>query len=97
MDYYILSRRTKEDIDAIYDFGIWKFGKEQALDYLIELRARFELILKNPGIGKHRGEIKKGLYSFPYASHTIFYRIFQNHVRIVRVLHGSRDLRKFLK
>ncbi|MFN4763483.1 type II toxin-antitoxin system RelE/ParE family toxin [Gillisia sp. Q332] len=82
-------------MDSIYDCGRQKFGKDQALNYLIELRSYFELLLKNINIGKHRDEIKEGLFSFPYASHIIFYRIFKNHIRIVRVLHGSRDLRKF--
>ncbi|WP_417886683.1 type II toxin-antitoxin system RelE/ParE family toxin [Zunongwangia sp.] len=97
MDYYILSKKSEEDIEAIYEFGLKKFGKEQALNYLIELRAHFELLLKNPEIGKQRHEIKDGLYSLPYASHIIFYRILKDHLRIVRVLHGSRDMRKFLK
>tara|TARA_Y100000815_G_C13079018_1_gene401193 strand:- start:221 stop:514 length:294 start_codon:yes stop_codon:yes gene_type:complete len=97
MHHYILSKKTQEDIDAIYDFGVHKFGGDHALNYLIELRAHFELLLSNPEIGKQRGEIKDGLYSLPYASHIIFYRILKNQLKIVRVLHGSRDLRKFLK
>ncbi len=97
MDHYILSRKTQEDIDEIYDFGIYEFGKNKALDYLIELRTYFQFLLDNPRIGKNRNEIKKGLYSFPYASHIIFYRVFTTHIRIVRVLQGSRDLKKFLK
>ncbi|WP_026755266.1 type II toxin-antitoxin system RelE/ParE family toxin [Sediminibacter sp. Hel_I_10] len=97
MNHYILSKKTQEDIEAIYEFGVYKFGQDQALNYLIELRNHFELLLKNPEIGKQRDEIKDGLYSFPYASHIIFYRIVKKHLRIVRVLHGSRDLRKFLK
>lgn len=97
MNHYILSRKTQEDIDEIYDFGSRKFGDNQALDYLIELRSYFQLLLNNPDIGKQRNEIRKGLYSFPYASHIIFYRIFKNHIRIVRVLPGSRDLINFLK
>ena len=97
MNHYILSKKTQEDIDAIYEFGVYKFGQDQGLNYLIELRAHFEVILKNPEIGKQRDEIKNGLYSLPYASNIIFYRILKNHLRIVRVLHGSRDLRKFLK
>ena len=97
MHHYILSKKTQEDIDTIYEFGVLKFGKDQALNYLSELRAHFELLLKNPEIGKKRDEIKYGLYSLPCASHIIFYRILNNHLRIIRVLHGSRDLRKFLK
>jgi toxin ParE1/3/4 len=97
MDHYILSRKSQEDIEAIYNFGKNKFGKDQALKYLLELRDCFELLLRNSSIGKQRSEIKQGLFSLPYASHIIFYRIFRDHIRIVRVLHGSRDLRSFLK
>ncbi|RXG15968.1 toxin ParE1/3/4 [Leeuwenhoekiella aestuarii] len=97
MNHFTLSKKTQEDIDAIYEFGVHKFGENQALNYLLEMRSHLELLLSNPEIGKQRNEIKDGLYSLPYASHIIFYRILKNHLRIVRVLHGNRDLRKFLK
>jgi len=97
MDQYILSRNTQDDINDLFDFGAEKFGKYQALEYLIGLRSYFKLLMKNPHLVKKRTEIKKGLFSFPYASHIIFYRIFNKHIKIVRVLHGSRDLIKFLK
>nr|WP_298002519.1 type II toxin-antitoxin system RelE/ParE family toxin [uncultured Flavobacterium sp.] len=52
----------------------------------------FYFLFKNPFSGTNRTEIKEGLYSFPKDNHIIFYRIFSNHIRIIRVLHGSRDL-----
>ncbi|MCR9182932.1 MAG: type II toxin-antitoxin system RelE/ParE family toxin [Flavobacteriaceae bacterium] len=96
MNHYVLSQKTEEDIEDIYNYGIYRFGKDQALDYLISLQSYLHILVKNPEVGKQRDEIKKGLYSFPYASHIIFYRIFKNHIRIVRILHGSRDLKRFL-
>lgn len=96
MDFYILSKKTEEDIEAIYQFGEHKFVKDQAIEYLIELRSYFELLTKNPDIGKQRNEIKEGLLNFPFSSHVIFHRILSDHIRIVRILHGSRDLKKFL-
>ena len=45
--------------------------------------------------GKYFINAQVGVFSFPYASHIIFYGIFRNHIPIARVLHGSRDLRKF--
>ena len=97
MDQYILSKKTQEDIDDIYDFGADKFGEDQALEYLIGLRTNFEFLLKNPHIGKKRNETKEELFSSPYVSHIVFYGVFNNHIRIVRVLHGSRDYKNFLK
>ncbi|MFD1615673.1 type II toxin-antitoxin system RelE/ParE family toxin [Gelatiniphilus marinus] len=35
-----------------------------------------------------------GLYSITEQGHVIFYRILKNHIRIVRVLHGSKDMPK---
>jgi len=96
MNHYVLSHKTEEDIEDIYNYGIYRFGKDQALGYLIALQSYLQILVKNPEVGKQRDEIKKGLYSFPYESHIIFYRIFKNHIRTVRILHGSRDLKKYL-
>ncbi|WP_363315644.1 type II toxin-antitoxin system RelE/ParE family toxin [Chryseobacterium sp. sg2396] len=49
-------------------------------------------MVMNPYSGKKRNEVKSGLYSFPKDHHVIFYRILDDHIRIVRVLHGSRDI-----
>jgi len=93
MLHYILSRKTEEDIDEIYVFGSRKFGKDQALDYLIDFRVYFQFLFKNPNIGKQRNQN----YSSPFVSHIIFCQVFKNHIRIIRVLHGSRDYINFLK
>jgi len=48
-------------------------------------------------MGRTRNEIKKELRIFPKASHVVFYRILKDTIRIVRVLHGSKDLPSFLR
>lgn len=97
MSKYVLAEEAENDIEEIFDFGENKFGNAQAITYLIGLEEHFEALAKNPDIGKKRNEIKKELLSLPYVSHIIFYRILENHIRIVRVLYGGRDLVKFLK
>ncbi|BFM15185.1 hypothetical protein R50073_13680 [Maricurvus nonylphenolicus] len=54
-----------------------------------------ELIL-NPELGRERPEIRQGVRSIAKDSHTIFYRILQDLILIVRILHTSQDLPKFL-
>ena len=93
---YVLSEKTKADIDEIYEFGEGKFGQDQAIKYLIGLEEQFEKLSANYRIGRTRNDIKKGLYSLPYISHIIFYRILKDRLRIVRVLYGGRDLIRFL-
>ncbi len=93
---YVLSQEADNDIEDIFEYGQYRFGASQAIQYLIGLNDHFKAIAKNPDIGKERKEIKEGLFSFPYVSHIIFYRKMKGYVRIVRVLYGGRDLIKFL-
>ncbi len=93
---YVLSQEADNDIEDIFEYGEYRFGASQAIEYLIGLNDHFKAIAKNPDIGKDRREIKDGLFSFPYISHIIFYHKLKGYIRIVRVLYGGRDLVKFL-
>ena len=92
---YILSEIADKDLEDIFDLTFDEFGFEQAEKYLLEIEEIFQNLIINPQIGKKRDEIKQGLYSFPKDNHIIFYRILDKHIRIVRVLHGSRDIPKY--
>ncbi len=93
---YKLSKQAAEDLEDIFDFTAKEFGPDQAAKYLYELDEVFSQMIVNPEIGKARDEIRKGLRSFPKSSHVVFYRIRENYIWIVRVLHGSRDIPNFL-
>ena len=92
---YILSEIADKDLEGIFDYTFDEFGFDQAEKYLLEIEEIFQNLIINPQIGKKRDEIKQGLYSFPKDNHIIFYRILDNHIRIVRVLHGSQDIPKY--
>ena len=92
---YILSEIADKDLEDIFDYTVDEFGFDQAEKYLLEIEEIFQNLIVNPQIGKKRDEIKQGLYSFPKDNHIIFYRILDNHIRIVRVLHGSQDIPKY--
>ena len=92
---YILSEIADKDLEDIFDYTFDEFGFNQAEKYLLEIEEIFQNLIANPQIGKKRDEIKQGLYSFPKDNHIIFYRILDDHIRVVRVLHGSRDLPKY--
>ncbi|WP_379968577.1 type II toxin-antitoxin system RelE/ParE family toxin [Epilithonimonas sp. UC225_85] len=94
-EFYILSEIADEDLEGIFDYTMTEFGFEQAEKYLTEIEEVFQSLLINPELGKKRNEIKQGLYSVLKHNHIIFYRILETHIRIVRVLHGSRDIPKY--
>lgn len=92
---YELSKEGDKDLEEIFDYTESQYDFDQAVEYLLEFEITFELLIENPEIGRMRDEIKQGLRSFPKLSHVVFYRILKGGIRIVRVLHESRDLPQF--
>ncbi len=92
--HYVLSDAADLDIDAIFDYTEREHSFNQAIKYLLSLEVVFESLVINPRIGRERNEIKLGLYSITEQEHVIFYRVLKHHIRIVRVLHGSKDIPK---
>jgi toxin ParE1/3/4 len=94
---YALSQVAEEDLGQIYDYTEQEFGVDRAIQYLVEMEKVFYQLRDNPLLGRERKDIRDGLRSIPYGSHIIFYRIVDTQIRVVRVLHASRDLPNFLK
>jgi toxin ParE1/3/4 len=93
---YVLSQEADKDLEDIFDYTADKFGVSQAIEYVSSFDEVFIHLSINPKLGRERNEIKRGLRSPVKDSHVIFYRVMQNHIRIVRVLHASRDVVKFI-
>lgn len=94
---FLLSNDADTDLDEIFDYAEAEHGFNQAVKYLSDLDNLFEQLVKNPNLGKERKEIKKGIYSIVEQEHIIFYEILEEYILIVRVLHGRRDIPKFIK
>ena len=94
---YILSEEADEDLEAIFDYTEREFDFNQAVKYLSELESVLNKLVLNPNIGRKRNEIKVGLLSISEQEHIIFYRIVNDIIRVVRVLHGSRDLPNYFQ
>jgi toxin ParE1/3/4 len=91
---YVLSLEADNDLEKIFDYTFEEFGFNQAVKYLDEIAKVFVKIINTPEMGRSRNEIKKSLYSLPIESHVVFYTIHTDHIRIVRVLYGAKDLPK---
>lgn len=94
---FLLSNDADADLDGIFDYTEAEHGFNQAVKYLSDLDNLFEQLVKNPNLGKERKEIKKGVYSIVEQEHIIFYEIQEEFILITRVLHGRRDIPKFIK
>jgi toxin ParE1/3/4 len=93
---YRLSQEADRDLEEIFDYTVSKFGIDHAIAYVGGFEEVFVSLAANPELGRKRDEIREGLRSFIKGSHTIFYRVLKSRIRIVRILHSSRDVVRFL-
>lgn len=94
---YQLSNEADSDLEDIFDYTKKEHSLHQAIKYLTEIDEVFNQIVQNPAIGKERIELKATVFSLKASKHLVFYQIKSSYILIVRVLHGRRDLPKFIK
>ena len=85
-----LSPLAEQDLEEI-----WSYVAEDAsltiADRLIDaIFRRFELLVEQPRMGRHRPEFGDGVRSVVVESYVVYYRD-DTDVQIARVLHGRRD------
>jgi toxin ParE1/3/4 len=76
--------------------GIWVYisrdNEGAADDFVDRLTATCRKLADNPGLGRNRPDLSTGLRSFPVGNYLIIYRATPGGARIIRVLHGARDI-----
>ncbi|HEB99072.1 MAG TPA: type II toxin-antitoxin system RelE/ParE family toxin [Thiotrichales bacterium] len=93
---YQFTDKAERDLEGIVDYTVREWGTAQAITYLEGLEARAQLLAENPDLGTARKTISKGLFSFPYESHILYFRKRGGGIVIVRVLHQQMDPLKHL-
>ena len=84
---YVVRQAAKDDIKAIGRYTLQEHGKQQRDAYLLGMQEQFTLLSQSPTIGRLRDEIRTGYYSKSYGEHVIFYRINNDLIEIMAVLH----------
>jgi toxin ParE1/3/4 len=88
---YELSEYADEDL-----ISIWSYVAERnpvAAEKLIRrIDAACERLVDMPFMGRARGRRLRGLRSWVVGSYVIFYRPVGATIKVVRILHGARDI-----
>lgn len=88
---YRLTGEAQRDLQQIRDYTLRNWGAAQSRSYLERLQALLTKLGEMPGLGQSRAEeLDHGIYSFPYVSHTIYYRLQKTDILVMAVLHQSR-------
>ncbi len=88
---YKLSEDAKEDLLRLYQFGVKKFGMNQADKYFDSFFKHFDLISLNPYSYEPVEHIRKGYRRCVVGSDSIYFRIEKEIVEIIAIV-GRQDL-----
>jgi toxin ParE1/3/4 len=95
--FYRLSHQAATDLKDIYRYTRGRWGKAQAERYASQLQQCLSMLAVRPQVGRQREDLQPpGLHSFVQGSHVIFYQPQPYGVLIVRILHGTQDVRRHL-
>jgi len=90
-----LTPRALEDLDAIADYTVEKWGVDQLESYLEALIERFEWLAENQMLGRDRSDVHPGYRCFPEGSHIVFYTLDGDFIDIIGIPHKSMDVGPF--
>jgi len=91
--FHFLIRAT-EDITEIWEYTFDNWSERQADKYYRIIIDTCSELAENPYFGKLYSEIAHGLYGYKSGEHVIFYFIIDtNEIEIVRILHGSMNIK----
>jgi toxin ParE1/3/4 len=93
---YLLSRKAKADLEAIWLYGFERWSLKQADMYVAGLYDCFEMIGRMPHLGRKAFHLRAELLRFEHDSHTIFYIHKKRTVLVIRILHGKMDPERHL-
>jgi toxin ParE1/3/4 len=92
MGYYSFSDLAIEEIEEICEF-LAQTHPRLASQWFDEVREKCKLVSSFPSMSKSYAWLDPDLRGFVIDDYIIFYYPAENGIKIIRVIHGSRDLK----
>lgn len=89
---YVISKKAISDLEEIWLYTADKWSIEQAGRYYNLIFDEIAFICKNPKTGKQMEAVRKSYRAAKVKSHLIFYKVENDTVQIVRILHERMDI-----
>ncbi len=96
MTRWVLSPRARSDLDEIWDYTAERWGLDQAERYIRAIQSAVESLAKDPTLGRGCDDIRPGYRKYPVGSHILFYRLTDEGLDVVRILHRRMDVERRL-
>jgi toxin ParE1/3/4 len=98
MSEHRIAPEAELELDRIWSYIAIKSNSFETADRVIDnITDRFSLLANNPYIGRRRDlDLRPGLRTFPVGDYIIIYRIEDEFIVILHVIHGSRNIKALL-
>ena len=90
----VISPEARKDLGDIWDY-IATNNMEAANALYDEFLRQFELLVSMPNMGRAQDELSANLRSLAVRRYLVFYRVENEELIVVRVLHSARDVSTF--
>ena len=84
---YRLSPQARWDLEEIWLYTQTEWGLKQANRYTDEITAAFAALAEQPQIAGRCDHIRQGYRRFKVGRHTIYFRLAEYGIAVVRILH----------
>ena len=99
MPEYRLTERSELELEGIWAYLYLNASEQIADEQVSRIKDSFRLLVRNPEMGSSRANYEPGIRRHNVARTPFFvlYRLIDDGIEIVRVIHGSRNLSRVLE
>ena len=95
--HLVLSRRARNDYRDIEAYTMEQWDERQWVSYEADLAQALDTIAEHPEVGRRRPELGPDTRSLVVREHVIYYRISDDRIQVLRIVHGRSDPRRALR
>ena len=96
MSQVILSPKAKSDLSGIWDYTLEEWGIDQAEKYVRELWAAIQEQACDYTSSTDISDVRPGYRKFRSGSHVIFFKLVEDGIDVIRILHQRMDFERHL-
>ena len=89
---FVISKKAVADLEEIWLYTVEKWSADQADRYYNLIFDEINYICRNSNSEKSMEHVRKGYRASKVKSHFIFYRIVNNTIEVIRILHERMDI-----
>ena len=89
---FVISKKAISDLEEIWLYTFEKWSLEQADRYYKLIFDEINYICKNNTAGKSMEHVRKNYRASKVKSHLIFYRVLNETIEVIRILHERMDI-----